>query len=153
MNRKEFMIGCGLCLLGMPEWLSGCVGTRYLAVPIEGDSLVVPVQSFVNESDSPKESSGGRETEKKFLKYLVVHNDQLEYPICIYRFSENEYKALLMRCTHQGTELQVFGDRIQCPAHGSEFNNKGEVQNGPADTPLRSFPVSANGETIKVRLS
>ncbi|HZY81766.1 MAG TPA: Rieske (2Fe-2S) protein [Cyclobacteriaceae bacterium] len=143
MNRKEFMIGCGLCLLGMPEWLSGCAGTRYLSVPIEGDSLVVPVQSFVSES----------ETEKKYLKYLVVHNDQLEYPICIYRFSENEYKALLMKCTHQGTELQVFGDRIQCPAHGSEFNNKGEVQNGPADTPLRSFQVSTTGEAIKVRLS
>ena len=137
------MVGCGLCLLGMPEWLSGCAGTRYLSVPIEGDSLVVPVQSFVSDS----------ETEKKFLKYLVVHNDQLEYPICVYRFSDSEYKALLMRCTHQGTELQVFGDRLQCPAHGSEFSNKGEVQNGPADTPLRTFPVSATADSIKVRLS
>jgi nitrite reductase/ring-hydroxylating ferredoxin subunit len=143
MNRKEFMIGCGLCLLGMPEWLSGCAGTRYVTVPIEGDSLVVPIQSFISESGQ----------EKKFLKYVVVHNDQLEYPVCIYRFSENEYKALLMRCTHQGTELQVFGDRLQCPAHGSEFSNKGEVQNGPADTPLRTFYVVVAGESIKIRLS
>ncbi len=135
------MAGCGLCLLGMPEWLSGCAGTRYVSVPIEGDSLIVPAASFESEK------------EKKFLKYLVVHNDQLEYPICIYRFSENEYKALLMRCTHQGTELQVFGDRLQCPAHGSEFNNKGEVQNGPADTPLRTFGVSLTPESIKIKLS
>jgi nitrite reductase/ring-hydroxylating ferredoxin subunit len=127
----------------MPEWLSGCAGTRYVSVPIEGDSLIVPLQSFISES----------EKEKKFLKYLVVHNDKLEYPICIYRFSENEYKALLMRCTHQGTELQVFGDRLQCPAHGSEFSNTGEVQNGPADSPLRTFSVSVVSEVIKVRLS
>jgi nitrite reductase/ring-hydroxylating ferredoxin subunit len=140
MNRKQFMVGCGLCLLGMPEWLSGCAGTRYLSVPIEGDSLVVPVQSFTPE-------------EKKALKYLVVHNDRLEYPICVYRFSENEYKALLMKCTHQGTELQVFGDRLQCPAHGSEFSNTGEVQNGPADTPLRTFAVTVTGENIRIKLS
>jgi len=137
------MVGCGLCLLGMPEWLSGCAGTRYVSVPIEGDSLVVPVLSFISES----------EKEKKFLKYVVVHNEQLEYPVCIYRFSDTDYKALLMRCTHQGTELQVFGDRLQCPAHGSEFSNRGNVQNGPADTPLRTFQVSVIGEVIKIRLS
>jgi Rieske Fe-S protein len=142
MNRKEFMLKCGLCMVGMPEWLSGCAGTKYLAVPIEGDSLVVPSTSFTMQ-DKPDQ----------YLKYLVVHNDQLEYPICVYRFSENNYKALLMRCTHQGTELQVFGDRLQCPAHGSEFTNTGAVQNGPADTPLRTFNVSVLTDAIKIKLS
>lgn len=140
MNRKQFMIGCGLCLMGMPEWLAGCAGTTYLPVPIEGDSLVVPVQSFVTE-------------DQKFKKYIVVHNDMLEYPICLYRFSEGSYKALWMRCTHQGTELQVFGDRLQCPAHGSEFSNTGAVQNGPADKPLRTFETAVAGENIRIRLS
>lgn len=134
MNRKEFIMKCGLAAI-----VSGCAGTKYLNVPIEGDSLVVPVQSFV--------------TAEKTLKYIVVHNDKLEYPICLYRFSETEYKALLMRCTHQGTELQVFGDRLQCPAHGSEFSNNGSVQNGPADTPLRTFNVTVLTDTVKIRLS
>ena len=142
MNRKEFIIGCGLCLTGMPLWLGGCAGTKYLSAPIEGDSLVVPVSSFLTEN-----------TEKKYLTYLVVNNERLEYPICLYRFSESDYKALLMKCTHQGTELQVFGDRLQCPAHGSEFSNTGEVQNGPADVALRTFPVLITGESIKIKLS
>lgn len=141
MNRKEFIVKCGLCVIAVPGILSGCAGTKYIPVPIEGDSLVVPVSSFINEKDG------------KNLKYVVVHNDKLEYPICVYRFSENEYKALLMRCTHQGTELQVFGDRLQCPAHGSEFSNNGDVQNGPADTPLRTFNVSIVSEAIKIKLS
>jgi Rieske Fe-S protein len=152
MNRKEFMLKCGLCMVGMPEWLSGCAGTTYLAVPIEGDSLVVPSTSFVKQDKSDRSgdpaNAGGQ-----YLKYIVVHNDQLEYPICVYRFSENDYKALLMRCTHQGTELQVFGDRLQCPAHGSEFTNTGAVQNGPADTPLRTFNVSVLTDAIKIKLS
>jgi Rieske Fe-S protein len=119
--------------------LAGCAGTKYLTAPIDGDSLVVPTQSFVGE--------------KGILKYIVVQNDQLEYPICVYRFSENDYKALLMKCTHQGTELQVFGDRLQCPAHGSEFTNTGSVQNGPADRPLRTFNVTVVDQQIKIKLS
>jgi nitrite reductase/ring-hydroxylating ferredoxin subunit len=71
----------------------------------------------------------------------------------VYRFADDDYKALLMKCTHQGTELQVFGDRLQCPAHGSEFTNNGAVQNGPADRPLRTFTVSVENDSIKIRLS
>lgn len=127
-------------MIGMPAVLSGCAGTKYFAAPIEGDSLVIPVSSFTTE-------------DQKILKYVVAHNDRLEYPICLYRFNETDYKALLMRCTHQGTELQVFGDRLQCPAHGSEFTNTGAVQNGPADTPLRTFNVTVSGDSIKIRLS
>jgi Rieske Fe-S protein len=137
------MVTCGLCMMGMPEWLAGCAGTTYLAAPIEGDSLVVPLQSFINET----------QTDKKFKKYVVVSNEKLEYPICVYRLSDNNYQALLMRCTHQGTELQVFGDRLQCPAHGSEFSNTGAVQNGPADSPLRTFPIAIVGESLKIKLS
>jgi Rieske Fe-S protein len=57
-----------------------------------------------------------------------------------------------MRCTHQGTELQVFGDKLQCPAHGSEFNNSGAVQNGPADIKLRTFPVTLDNHQLKISL-
>jgi len=150
MNRKEFIVKCGLCTIGMPVLLSGCAGTRYLTAPIDGDSLIVPVQSFVKEraTPDPGDSAGA-----EFLKFIVVQNDQLEYPICVYRFSETEYKALLMKCTHQGTELQVFGDRLQCPAHGSEFSNTGAVRNGPADTSLRTFNVSSMNDMIKIKLS
>jgi nitrite reductase/ring-hydroxylating ferredoxin subunit len=144
------MVGCGLCLLGMPEWLTGCAGTRYLSVPIEGDSLVLLTDSFLMDAALTESTEN---TEKKYRKYVVVSNEQLEYPICVYRFSETEYKALLMKCTHQGTELQVFGDRLQCPAHASEFSNRGEVQNGPADVALRTFPVSVETGNIKIKLS
>jgi nitrite reductase/ring-hydroxylating ferredoxin subunit len=140
MNRKQFIVSCGLCVVGLPTLLSRCAGTKYINAPIDGDSLVVPLQSFITEDQKP-------------LKYVVVHNDRLEYPVCIYRFSESDFKALLMKCTHQGTELQVFGDRLQCPAHGSEFTNSGAVQNGPADTPLRTFNVSVNAENIRIKLS
>jgi len=89
---------------------------------------------------------------KQFKKYLVVHNDLLQYPICVFRLDENDYSALLMRCTHQGTELQVFGNRLQCPAHGSEFDNKGKVQHPPAQADLRSFPVIIEDDQLRISL-
>lgn len=59
---------------------------------------------------------------------------------------------MLMSCTHQNAELQVFGDKLQCPAHGSEFDNTGRVLNAPADTNLRTFPVTVENNTIKISL-
>lgn len=57
-----------------------------------------------------------------------------------------------MQCTHQGAELQVFGDKLQCPAHGSEFSNKGSLENGPADRNLRNFPIIIDNGTLKISL-
>jgi Rieske Fe-S protein len=145
MNRKEFVVTCVSCLGAgsMALFMQACVGTKYYNAAIEGPDLIVPLSAFTYEQKG----------EMKTRNFVVAYNDRLEYPVGIYRFSENEFSALLMRCTHQGTELQAFGDRLQCPAHGSEFSNRGLVQNGPADTSLRTFPVTANGEQLRINLS
>jgi Rieske Fe-S protein len=44
--------------------------------------------------------------------------------------------------------LQSSGDYLHCPAHGSEFNNRGKVVNGPADKDLRIFPVTINNNQL-----
>ncbi|MFV8347346.1 ubiquinol-cytochrome c reductase iron-sulfur subunit [Flavobacterium sp. ZB4P13] len=82
----------------------------------------------------------------------IIFSFGIKYPICVYRFDANNYSALLMQCTHQGTELQVFGDKLQCSAHGSEFSSKGNVENGPADRNLRNFPIKIDNNTLKISL-
>jgi len=123
--------------------MQGCASTQYVTAQLVGADMIIPASSF--ESDK-----NGSIT---FRRYVIAHHEKLEYPICIYRLSASEYHALLMRCTHQGTELQVFGDRLQCPAHGSEFSSNGSVKNGPAENPLRTFPVSIENGNLKIRLS
>ncbi|MEP3389452.1 MAG: Rieske (2Fe-2S) protein [Reichenbachiella sp.] len=143
MDRKTFIKKCSMGCFGVLAsglLLEGCVGTRYITGTIEGSFLNVPEKSFLKED-------GER------LKYIVVQHENLQYPIVLYRHSANHFQALLMRCTHQGTELQVYGDRLQCTAHGSEFTSSGEVQNGPADQSLRSFPVIKELEILKIDLS
>lgn len=145
MDRKEFIKSCGFACIGsvgLAGILQSCSPSRLLSGTIAGDNLLVSLSDF--------ETKNGKET--YFKKYIVVQNDILQYPICVYRFSENEYSALWMRCTHQGTELQVFGNRLQCPAHGSEFDNRGGIQNGPAEVKLRTFPITIENGQLKISL-
>ena len=143
MQRRKFIKKSSTGCLGVMAGgllLEGCAGTRYISGTIEGSYLSLSQDAFLKEDNS-------------FLKHVVVQNDALQYPIVVFRFSSEEYKALLMKCTHQVTELQVFGDRLQCPAHGSEFTSIGNVQNGPADDMLRSFPIIKESKTLKIDLS
>lgn len=146
MQRNQFLKTCGWSCLGMLgtfSLLESCAGTKYVNGTIDGAFLEIPVNAF----ESVKKE------EIKFRDYLVVQNSALQYPICVYRISSAEYQALLMKCTHQGTELDVFGDRLQCPAHGSEFTKSGTVQNGPAESNLRTFPVQVDHNVLKIDLS
>jgi Rieske Fe-S protein len=141
MERKEFLKTCGFaCLSGtlFASILEGCSSSKIITADIDHSNMVVPVAVFADKDS--------------FKKHVVVQNQQLKYPICVYRFSETEYTALLMRCTHQGAELQVFGDRLECPAHGSQFSNIGQVKNGPADTNLRTFPVTVQNNQLLISL-
>ncbi|MBA4057337.1 MAG: (2Fe-2S)-binding protein [Marivirga sp.] len=145
MNRKEFVKTCGLGCIGLiagPVILQGCAGTKYITAPIIESALVVPLTSFEVVKNNTTQ----------FRKYIVVQNDSLEFPICVYRTEPDTFHALWMKCTHQGTELQVFGDKLQCPAHGSEFTNTGAVQNGPAAEHLRTFAVAVKDNALKITL-
>lgn len=132
------------CLSGaaMATFLQSCKGTKVLSGSIKDSDLIVPLSDF--------ETIAGSEVHYK--KYIIVHNDILKYPIYVYRFDASNYSALWMRCTHQGAELQAFGDKLVCPAHGSEFSNKGAVTNSPASAALRSFPITIDNNQLKISL-
>lgn len=143
MNRRKFIsTGCISCLSGdlLLSVLESCGTSKMINASIVDADMIVPLKHFANRK------------ENGFKNYLVVQNEKLQYPICIYRINENTYHALLMKCTHQGAELQVFGDKLQCPAHGSEFNNNGSVAGGPAANPLRSLPVTIQNNELKISL-
>ena len=145
MDRRNFIKNsCAACLSmsALPLIVSGCATLSDTSGKLVKDGLTLSTEDF-------KITKKGRSAYRSFL---VVRNEQLKYPICIYRFSDREYSALWMRCAHQGAELQPTGDYLQCPAHGSEFDNKGQVTNGPASTNLRTFPVTVNDNEIFIDL-
>ena len=145
MNRRKFIYdSCTACLsaTALAGILSSCTTTRYISGKLGTDGL------FVN-TDEFKIAKDGKASYRSFI---IVRNEALQYPVCVYRFSETDYSALWMRCTHQGAELQASGEFLQCPAHGSEFTNKGKMTNGPADQDLRTFPVTINKNELFIDL-
>ena len=145
MDRRNFIKNsCTACLSAtvLTSLLSSCQATRYISGNLGKDGITVEMDEFISKKNEKTE----------YQSFIIIRNEELQYPICVYRINEKEYKALWMRCTHQGTELQAFGDRLQCPAHGSEFTNKGNVSNGPADKNLRSFPVTVSNNQLFIDL-
>ncbi len=145
MNRRKFIRdGCAACLsaTALTGILSSCQSTRYISGSLGKDGLTVNINEFLLNANN----------KEQYRSFIIVRNEALQYPICIYRLNENEYAALWMSCTHQGAELQASGDRLQCTAHGSEFTNKGNVSNGPADKDLRSFPITINNDQLFIDL-
>ena len=145
MDRRKFIKNsCTACIsaTALAAVLSSCSSTRYISGALGKDGLTIDANEFVTKQN-------GKTTYRSFI---IVRNESLQFPICVYRFSDKDYSALWMRCTHQGTELQASGDYLHCTAHGSEFNNKGTVKTGPADRDLRNFPVSVSNNQLFIDL-
>ncbi len=145
MDRRKFIRNsCTACLTAtaLGGILSSCTATKYISGTLGKDGLTVGLNEF-------ELKQSGKATRRSFI---IIRNDALQYPICVYRLNDKEYSALWMSCTHQGTELQASGDFLHCTAHGSEFDNKGTVKNGPADRNLRNFPVTVSNNQLFIDL-
>jgi Rieske Fe-S protein len=145
MDRREFTRTCIMCLTGasLVPVVSGCQSTYYTNGTLESNGISVSRSEFTYvKKDQPLQR-----------EYIIVRNNAMEFPIYLYRFSDDEYSAMLMKCTHQGNELQASGDHLHCSAHGSEFNNRGTVEQGPAEKNLRTFSVTTQGDKIFIDLT
>ena len=76
-------------------------------------------------------------------------------PVAIFNV-DGSYYAIEDVCTHDGGELAsgwLDGDEIVCPRHGARFDVKtGAVKALPAVRPVKTFPVTVDGEEISVEV-
>lgn len=146
MDRKEFLNVCGgacLGILGLSLMTEGCSPAHYVQGTINGNRIQVPKSHFTII----------KKDKTKYRHFVVVRTERSDFPIVLYRNSETAYTALLLKCTHQGNELTVNGDMLTCAAHGSEFSNKGEVLQGPAEQNIKPFPITTDDKNIYIQLA
>jgi 3-phenylpropionate/trans-cinnamate dioxygenase ferredoxin subunit len=66
------------------------------------------------------------------------------------------YYAIDDVCTHAGASLSegcVEGFVVRCPRHEAEFDlRNGETLSPPADLPVKTYPVTIEGDDIKVQI-
>jgi Rieske Fe-S protein len=145
MKRRTFLKhSCTACIAatGLAALLPSCKPVQFVQGTLHKDGVLLDVDDF-------KLKQG---KEAAYRLYVVVRNEQLKFPICVYRFSDTDYSALWMECMHQGAEVNVAGSYLQCPAHGSEYDSRGRVTNGPAESNLRTFPVTVNNHQLFIDL-
>ncbi len=146
MDRKDFIKTCGFACAGgafFTTLLQSCASTNYVAKTSEDKNrLVVKKTEFIK---TEKNKTVQRQ-------YVLLRPEKYPFPIALYQLGENEYSALLLQCTHKGCELKPQGSNLICPCHGSEFTNKGVVQNPPAETNLQSFKTTTDNENIYIQL-
>ena len=144
MDRRKFIrTSCVSCLsatLFSSAVLTACTPTQYISGTLEKDGLIIEKEQF-------KLGNQG-----SYSSFVIVRNENLLFPICVYRFSDEDYSAIWLKCAHMGAEVNVVGDMLQCPAHGSEYTNRGVVTNGPATSNLRTFPVVVRGNELFIDL-
>jgi nitrite reductase/ring-hydroxylating ferredoxin subunit len=69
---------------------------------------------------------------------------------------DGTYYAIDDVCTHAGASLSegcVDGCVVRCPWHDAAFDlRNGEALAPPADLPVKTYPVSIEGDDIKVQI-
>lgn len=83
---------------------------------------------------------------------VSLESPLLEFPILLIHLPDGTFSALSTQCTHLGCEVRKERSLLSCPCHGSAFDFTGAVLNGPAEIPLRRYPVRANATIIEISI-
>ena len=77
----------------------------------------------------------------------------LDSGIVITQEPAGAFHAFDRTCTHAGCDVTDVQDgAIHCPCHGSQFDvTSGAVLQGPAETPVGSYPVRLEGADLQIR--
>ena len=62
------------------------------------------------------------------------------------------YRAMTSVCTHSACDRNwtFVNSKFTCTCHGSEFDTSGNVLQGPATQPLRTYSAALNGTVLTV---
>jgi Rieske Fe-S protein len=85
--------------------------------------------------------------------FIRVQVEGLSESLYLLALADGGYAALSPICTHLGCTVDVQGAQLVCPCHGSTYDRSGSVLRGPAERPLRRFPVAVSpDENLTIQL-
>jgi len=138
MERRRFIkTGCAFCLLtaagvALPS-LTATAGTKrkvYKTELNDNKQAEIPLALFAESS------------------LQIVRIKHSYYDIAVHKEEDGSYKAMLMKCTHMDNQLNITDSGFLCSQHGSEYDTKGIVTKGPAETPLFIYETNINETTL-----
>src|SRR5205085_11902384 len=138
MERRNFIKkGCVDCMafMGAGILLESCSTALPLVKTSPANkSLLVPLNKFSDKGN-----------------LVIVRSPALENDILLIK-NETGYKALYLKCTHEGVGLTATDKKIFCPSHGSIFDFDGKVVKEPALRALTVFHTETTNENVIIHL-
>lgn len=133
LDRRRFLGVCA-CAFAGTALLGGCASLAVRRIlPVDG-RLVLPLLQYPELTET-----GGS---------LALAPDGHDAPVLVFVVGEQLFAALSPICTHLGCTVEIQGDRLVCPCHGSTYDREGRVLRGPAERALRRYPTRLTGDGV-----
>ncbi len=135
MDRRRFLrAACQACaalaVVPAAASLESCSGGKSLAV--SNGTLSVPL------ADLGKSGT------------TVLRAQGLDAKLMVVRRDDGSYTALLLNCPHKNGPVKEKGGVLTCDWHGSTFDRDGKVTKGPSKQDLKRYPVTVEGDMLRV---
>lgn len=79
---------------------------------------------------------------------LALLPDGSSEPVYVIAQDDGTFVALSPICTHLGCTVEITGERLVCPCHGSTYSRAGAVLQGPAERPLARYPAHLSSDGV-----
>ncbi len=80
-----------------------------------------------------------------FLKVQPIGSKQVLYVLAD---GEGGYLAVSPTCKHRGCTVDVAGERLECPCHGSQYARDGSVLRGPTQEALDRYVTTLSPDGV-----
>lgn len=156
MKRREFFnfVGMGLMATSLPVAIAACSPAETADTDVESEAPETEAAT----SEAPARDDGFSEigsvaelddagfiANKSFMgEQVVVVRDPADAAGVV---------ALSSLCTHQGCTVDWKESEFVCPCHQSKFSTEGEVLDGPASDPLKTFEAMVEGDAVLVKVA
>ena len=134
MDRREFVCACTLGAVAVA--LGGCASLVTRAVtPVDG-RLELALAQFPELTE--REGS---------LRVMPVGHRE---PVYILAHDDGSFSAVSPICTHLGCTVDIQGEHLVCPCHGSTYDRRGTVLQGPAQQSLARYGTSVSADGVLI---
>lgn len=135
LDRRGFVTACACAGAGL---LLGCVSMVTHPVPVSDGRVRLALADFPD-LGAPAGA-------------IKIQPALLPDPVYVLALPDGRYVAVSPICTHRGCTVDVQGERLVCPCHGSTYSREGEVLRGPARRRLTRYPVRRDGDALVIDL-
>jgi Rieske Fe-S protein len=136
MARREFVAACSACCASL--LLAGCASLVTHPVPMSAGRIRLSLAEF----PALARDDGA----------IKVLPEGMTDPVYVLARGSGEFGAVSPICTHRGCTVDVHGDRLVCPCHGSTYDRDGRVLKGPAQRALTRYPVTRAGDDLVIEV-